>query len=109
MELTLILDCNSLEPQERIAFMSKNSSSTQKPVILYLIILVLTAGLLILGVLTYSSVNKLQAMQKSIGELRQTVSEISEEASQLQEKAEQLETLQAEYDALINEQGDTAQ
>ena len=73
--------------------MDDNTPRQKKPVFLYIVITVLAAALAALGILTFSSLNRLTALQAKVNEMQNTVKEISDSAASLKQQAKELEKL----------------
>lgn len=76
--------------------MDDNTPRQKKPVFLYIVITVLAAALAALGILTFSSLNRLTALQAKVNEMQNTVKEISDSAASLKQQAKELEKLEAQ-------------
>lgn len=79
--------------------MDNNTPRQKKPIFLYIVIIVLTAALAVLGILTFLSLNRLTSLQAKVNEMQNTVKEISESAANLKQQAKELEKLEAQEDA----------
>ena len=76
--------------------MDNNTPRQKKPIFLYIVIIVLTAALAVLGILTFLSLNRLTSLQAKVNEMQNTVKEISESAANLKQQAKELEKLEAQ-------------
>lgn len=75
---------------------SMKKNDTNKPVFLYVVIVVLSLAVASLGVVSFLSLNHLVTLQQKVQTLSTTVQEISASANTLIAQADQLEQLQAQ-------------
>lgn len=78
---------------------SMKKNDTNKPVFLYVVIVVLSLAVASLGVVSFLSLNHLVTLQQKVQTLSTTVQEISASANTLIAQADQLEQLQAQETA----------
>ncbi|MDD7220633.1 MAG: class A beta-lactamase-related serine hydrolase [Clostridia bacterium] len=80
-----------------------NNNKSQKPVFLYIVIVILSISLAALGVITFLSLNRLSVLQEKVSDLSDTVEEISQSADTLVSQADQLEDLKIQESQLQSE------
>ncbi|MDY4692316.1 MAG: serine hydrolase [Blautia sp.] len=80
-----------------------HNNKSQKPVFLYIVIVILSISLAALGVITFLSLNRLAVLQEKVSNLSDTVEEISQSADTLVSQADQLEDLKIQEAQLQSE------